>query len=790
MMLEELRHSFRSLRRAPGLTAVSVLTVALGVGAGTALFSVVKAVLLNPLPYPAADRLVRVAEVIGTFTDNVVSYPDFDDWRRQNHSFSTMAAYGTGFVNAGGGQSPQRVAAAGVSDDFFTVLGVPPSRGRVFSAPEQAAQKQNVAILSFGLWQSLYGGDRGILGRTILLNGAGAKVIGIMPRGFAFPDNTALWVPLERNDSRTGHNYEVVARLLPGVSLTQARADISRIARQIKQQYPNPFQGRDASTVSLYSHLVGQVRPALLVLFAAVGFVLLIVCVNVANLLLVRVTTRTRELAVRTALGARRWHLLRQTLVESLVLALAGGAGGFLLATWSMDLLRLVLPAEVPRASEIRIDAGVIGFALAVSALAGILFGVLPAWRASSLNVNEALRAGGRSSTAGKRSHRAQAMLVISEVALSLVLLAGAGLLAQSFWRLRSVDPGFRPDHVLTASIAFPDRSNFVPEYRNLLQKVRAIPGIQRAGTIRDLPLDRGQRDGNFQIEGRPELKDADAGYTIVSPDYLETMAIPAVRGRSLKQADTEDADPVVVINQRFAQEYFPGIDPVGRRVWFNSFEKGPHWRTIVGVAADVRQWGLTRPVRSQAYVPFTQVDHMLAETVLVIRTPLDPTSLASAVRGSIRSVDSGAAVSFRSMESVMAGAVARQRFQMQVLASFAILALLLAAIGLYGVLSYSVSSSRVELGIRMALGAQPGEVFRMITGRALLMVVSGAALGLIGYLAVRRLLAALLFGVGPGDPATLAIATGVLLVVALVAAALPARRATRLDPALALHEE
>jgi putative ABC transport system permease protein len=798
MLFEELRHSLRSFRRAPGLTAISVLTVALGVGAGTALFSVVKAVLLNPLPYPDAGRLVRVAEVMGRSTDNSVSYPDFDDWRRQNRGFTSMAAYDVGPLNAGGGESPQRVTVASVSEDFFDVMGVRPIMGRTFTNEEQTSGKLDTVVVAYGLWQRVYGGDRGIIGRTILLSGMAAKVIGVMPAQFAFPDRTEVWTTImDRTNGRTAHNFHVVARLRPGVTLEQARADISAIARRIKQQYPNPFQSRDASTVSLYSYIVGQVRPALLMLFAAVGFLLLIVCVNVANLLLVRVTARARELAVRTALGARRWHLTRQMLTESLVLALAGGALGLLVASWSMDLLRILLPAEVPRAADIRIDAGVVAFALSISAAAGILFGALPAWRASRLNVNEALRSGSRSYTGGKRSHRTQAALVVSEVALSLVLLAGAGLLAQSFWKLRAVNPGFQPDHVLTASISFPVMgadAGLISKYRELVRQVRAIPGVQAAGTIRDLPVNPIQRDGNFQIENRRDLNDADARYLIVTPGYLEALRIPLLRGRTFTSADSERAAPAAIISAELARVYFPGSDPIGQRIWFNSFDdpNQPRWLTIVGIADDVRQGGLTARLRPQAYVPYTQIIRtgQLSEGTLVVRTPLDPASLAAAVRSRIQAVDRGAAVTFRTMDAVMSDAVARQRFQMQVLAAFALLALLLAAIGLYGVLSYAVSSERVEIGIRMALGAQPGEVFRMVTGRALLMASIGGVLGLAGCLAVRGLLAALLFGVGAGDPATLAAAAALLLVVAFAASSLPARRATRLDPATALREE
>lgn len=795
-MLDELRYGIRSLGRVPSLTAISILTVALGIGAGTSLFSVVKAVLLNPLPYPQADRLVWLTEASGRFRNRAVSFPDFDDFRSQSRSFSVMAAFSTETATVGD-NVPEKAEMVAASEEFFNVLGVRPAVGRTFSQAEQLAAKPSVVILSHGLWQRIYGGDRRILGRTIQLNGVPVTVIGIMPPRFAFPDQTEGWVPLyQRSSARTAHNYRAIGRLRPGVTIEQAQADVSGIARRLKRQYPNPFQNEDASIVSLYSHIVGEVRPALLILFAAVGFLLLIVCVNVANLLLVRVSARARELAIRAAVGAGRWRLLRLTLGESLLLALAGGASGCALAGWSIDLLRILLPASIPRVAEIRMDFGVFVFAFAVSAATGLVFGALPAWRASHSDPNEGLRAGSRSYTAGVRSQRTQGALVISEVALALVLVAGAGLLMQSFWRLRAVNPGFNPDHVLAATLTFPvvdEDHGLIAKYRELFHQVRTIPGTQGAAIAVDPPLSRYSRDGNFVIENRREVKNADAQYSVVTPGYFETLRIPLLRGRDFTDADSERAPGVAIINAEMARVYFPGTDPIGQRIWFPSFEPDePLWLTIIGIAPDVRQRDLIAPVQPQAYVCYAQIRHpgILEDATLVLRGAVDPAGLAPPIRNRLRDIDRGAAVVFRSMDSILADATARQRFQMQVLAAFAILALLLAAIGLYGVLSYAVTRSRNEIGIRLALGAQPAAVFRMVTGRALRLALFGVAFGLAGWVAVHRLLNVLLFGVTAGNAASLAGATALLLLITLLASWFPARRATRIDPASALREE
>lgn len=595
--------------------------------------------------------------------------------------------------------------------------------------------------------------------------------------------------------NRTGHNWRVLARLQPGSTPAQAQAEVGGIERRIKQQYPSPFQAKDAAVVALQEHVTGQARPALMMLFGAVGFLLLIVCVNVANLLLVRVTARTRELAVRTALGAGRRHLIRQMLTESLLLGAAGGAGGLALASLSMEVLRILLPPEMPRAGEIQIDGGVVAFALAVSAAAGLLFGLLPAWRASALNVNDALKSGSRSATASRASKRTQSALVVSEVCLSLVLVAGAGLLARSFWNLRSIDPGFRPDHVLVSDTSFPggEMPAVIAHYRDLLARVRAIPGVESAGTASNLPITGFHPDGHFNIEGRLEQsKSADADYVVVSPGYLSAMGIPLLRGRDFNDGDTENSQHVAVINQQMARVYFPGSDPIGQRIWFDSFNRKENWAAIVGVAGDTRQSSLTKPVDCLAYVLYTQQTYagLLADGNLVLRARVDPAGVAGASRNAIRAVNPDSAPTPRTMESVLAESVARQRFQMEILGAFAALALALAAVGLYGVLSYVVTASRTQIGIRLALGAKPSTIFRMITGHAMAMAAAGVALGALGCVAMRRVLAALLFGIGASDPVTIAAAIAVLLLVTAAAAFFPALRAMRTDPIAALREE
>ncbi len=802
MLLQEFRQGARALMRVPSLTAISVVTVSLGVGAGTSLFSVVKAVLLNPLPYPESDRVAWVAEVNDHGRQTQVAYRNFLDWREQNHSFANLAAYADFPVTVSGGETPQRVRIALVGDDFFTVLRVSAQIGRTFSAGEWKQGSSPTAVIGYGLWQRAFGGDPKIIGSTLRVGGIAPTIIGIMPAETAFPEKTELWLPITTFGDpginvRTGHNWRVIGRLKPDASIEQAQTDISAIERRIKREHPSAFQAKDAAAMLLQSHVVGEVRTALLMLFGAVGFLLLIVCVNVANLLLVRVTARSRELAIRTALGAGRRRLIRQMVSESLLLALAGGAGGLLLAVWSMDLLRILLPASVPRVEDIRVDGAVIAFALAVSTAAGLLLGAIPAWRACATNVNEALKSGSRSATATRQSHRTQGALVISEVCLSLVLVAGAGLLARSFWRLHTIDPGFRPDHVLAVNAGFGKEDTVAKTslaYSDLLGRVRALPGVAAAGTGSNIPIDGFHPDGHFFIDGRrEETRNADAGYVIVSPGYLGTMRIPLVRGRDFSDQDSGNSVPVAIISQEMARRFFPNADPIGKRIWFDSFTDSEHWLTIVGIAGDVREDSLTqKSTYAQAYTLYSQQQKpgLLEDGMLVVRTLADPAMLAGAVRNAVRAVNRDSAPTVRTMQVVMDESLGRQRFQMQVLGGFALLALLLAAVGLYGVLSYMVTANRAQIGIRLALGAPPASVFRWITARALALAGIGVILGALGCLAVRSVLAVLLFGIGPNDPATIAGAIAVLFAVTLAAAFFPARRAMHTDPMVALREE
>ena len=802
MDFDFFRHGTRSLLRAPALSFLSILTVALGVGTGTALFSVVDAVLLKPLPYPDPGRLAWIAEVNEGGRPMQVAQANFEDWRHDNRSFSQLAAFGEGPVNAGGGDTPVRTSGAYVSQAFFDVLGIQPMLGRSFRPAEQQFRAAGTVILGNALWHRAYGADPAVLGRSIKLMGQPFVVIGVMPPGFDYPDRSEVWIAAGAffdSRSRTAHNFRVVGRLREGVTMQQAQSDMDAIAQRLKRQYPSPFMARDAVVVPLDRHIAGEARPALLTLFGAVGFLLLIVCVNVANLLIVRTTTRIREISVRIALGAGRLHLFRQMLAESLGLAAAGGAFGLVLAYWSMDLLRVLLPADLPRAGEIRIDAGVVAFALTISVLSGLLFGVLPAWRASGLNVNEALKSASRSATAGRSAHRAQGALVVSEVCLSLVLVAGAGLLANSYWKLQSVNPGFTPDHVLAANASFttPSRDTgfdrLSPMFSRLLEQLRAIPGVQSAALSRGLPLDGPGPDGHFALENRPQdSAQADAEYRVISPGYLTTMRIPLLRGRDLSEQDTANSLPVVLINAQMARIYWPDEDPLGRRIWFDSFSPKEQWLTIVGIVGDVRESALWRPAAPTAYVTHTQVlsPQILLDENLVLRTTQDPSTIVSAVRDQIHIADQEAAVKFEAMNEVLRRSLARQRFQMQVLVAFASLALVLAAVGLYGVLSFIVTSSRSEIAIRMALGAQERAIFAMIIERALRLAALGVAIGLAGCFAIRKLLLSLLFGISPTDPLTLASATATLIVVALAASWFPARHAIRVDPFSIMHQD
>lgn len=800
-MFQQIRQALRSLRRAPGLTAISVVTVALGVGAGTALFSVVKAVLLNPLPYRDPGQLVWIAPLGDALQEVRASLPDCDDWRRQDRHFALLAAYADVPLLAGGGENPQRTQGAMVTEDFFELLGVAPLMGRTFSQQEhQTRAPLGLVVIGHGLWQRVYGGDPQILGRQITLVGIRATVIGVMPTGFAYPAGAELWVSarsLGEGNVRTARNFRVIGRLGQGARIERAHEDLQAIVAKLKQEYPSPLQPAEVALTPLGSHLTGSVRTPLLILFASVGLLLLIVCVNVANLLLVRVTERSRELAIRTALGAGRRRLFLDLVIESLLLAAAGGGLGILLASWSLEVLSLVIPASVPRAAEVRIDLGVLMFSLGLSTLAGALFGTLPSWRATVVDIHDAIKAAPRGQNRTRRSLRLQSALVISEVALSLILVAGAGLLLSSFSRLRAVDPGFRSDRALAATLSFPmnnaaERGRITARYREILERTRALTGVEAAGVIRDLPFDGVDPDVHFTIQGRSRVVGAIARWQIASPGLMEALQIPLVRGRQFTEADTESGPGVVIISETMARRYWPERDPIGERIWFDGVEPREHWLTIIGVAADVRQSGLTEPAPALAYECYSQlqIPGYLVSATVVVRGKNDAKALAPALRTLIRQVHPQAAVTFRTVDDVLAGATARQRFQTQVMGWFAVMALVIGMVGLYGVMSYMITSNQTAIGIRMALGARPNDVFRSLVWRALVLAGAGSAIGLAGCVALRGVLSKVVFGVGPSEPSVLAGAAVAMLGVALAACWLPARRAMRVNPADVLRGE
>jgi putative ABC transport system permease protein len=805
-MLNDLRYAIRTLRKNPAFAVVAVLTLALGIGANTALFSIVNAVLLRPLPYRDPARIVQLWESNRESRTVLVSHLNFLDWREQSRSFDHMALYSGESVTATGGELPQRTNATAVSRGFFEIFGARAVRGRTFLREDLQPGKSIPAVIGYGLWQRAFALDPNVLGKTLHISGIECHVVGVAQPGFQFPDRTGLWIPFEAfpddGSDRSGHNYSVVGRLKAGVPVATAQAEMNTIAHRLERQYPESNKGQGVNAVPLHEQLVGDVKPALLILLGAVGLVLLIACANVANLLLARSTARSREMAVRTALGAGRTRLVLQVLSESLLLSGIGGSVGLLLALWAMPLLALLIPDSVPRADEIRIDAPVLCFALGVSVLTGVLFGLLPALRLSRNGLNEWLKeAAGRAATG--RTRRAGGVLVVSELALSMVLLITAGLLIRSFFGILRVDPGFRAEHVVTARLSLPVLSLTEPVhpgeilnyYRQILERIQSIPGVAAAGTTTRLPLtDQLNVTGLFDIEGRPPAKlgsSQDAGYRVASPDYFRAMGIPLVRGRDFSEHDSGNAPQTALINETMGRRFWPGQDPLGQRIKFAGMEPQPQWMTVVGVVRDFRESALTSRPEPEAFVPFTQhLDGRLSDPNLVVRGAGDPTLLVSAIRETIRAVDKNVPVEFTAMDALLADSVAQRRFQMRLLALFAGMALMLAAVGIYGVIAYSVSQRTHEIGIRMALGAERADVVRMVIGQGMRMAAVGTAMGILGAVALSRIISAQLYEVSAIDAGTYLAVSLLLLTVALVATYIPARRATAADPLVALRYE
>jgi putative ABC transport system permease protein len=808
-LFKDIRYGVRSLLKHPGFTAIVVITLALGIGASSAIFSVVNTVLLRPLPYARAERIVAIQELNAEGKRVQVTPANFLDWRAQNTAFEQLAAILTRPANLALADQAERIDLAMTSANFFSVFGTQAERGRFFIPSDEEAGHAPIVVVSHGLWQRRFAGDAALVGKPITLDGLSYTVVGIAPPGFQYPDKTEVWVPPfklvptlnERMDPTQVRGFgflSAVALLRPGVSLTQAANEMETITARLRQQYPDTNNRRFNRVVSLHTHLVGETGPMLLLLFGAVTFVLLIACANVANLLLASAATRQKEMAIRTALGASRLRVMQQLLTESLMLALVGGVVGLLLALWGVVLLTKLLPQDFPRLGEINLDWHVLGFTLVASVLTGILFGLAPALQISKTDVQESLKESGRGTSSSRRHNRLRNLLIVGEVALSVVLLIGAGLLFRSFLQLQSVNTGFTPQQVLTLRLS-PAGSNYRRDadymsfYSQTMQRISAIPGVEAVGAINTLPLDKGPTAG-FRIEGRPPLttdKWPGANYRSVSTDYFRAMNIPVVQGRAFNERDTETAPLVMIINQALARRDFPNDNPVGKRINLGNNDPNgqPVWWEIVGVAANVRSLELREEATPEFYL--SSLQDTFTNMFVVVRTSVEPTRVAASVRRAAADVDKSAAVSdVKTMEHIVNDAVTQPRFNLFLLGLFSGIALLLSAAGIYGVTAYSVTQRTHEFGIRMALGAQVGDVLRMIIRQGMLLISLGLAVGLLASFALTRLLRTLLFGVSVTDPLTFVAITLLLTLVALLACYIPARRATKVDPLVALRYE
>ncbi len=799
----DLRYGLRVLFNKPAFTLIALITLALGIGANTAIFSVVNSVLLRPLPYPNAERLMTIWEDHRARNGperEWTSPPGFEDWRDQAKSFDhVVALQGWGPTLTGQGE-PERLVGALVSHDTFAMLGVAPVLGRAFRPEEDQRGVEGVVVISHGLWQRRFGADPSLVGKRISLNGESSAVIGVMPAGFKFPiiGDADIWRPIQPvinpGCQRGCYTIRVMARLKPDATEAQARADLSAVAARIEQQFPDPNSKIGATLVPLHEFLVGPVKTQMLALLVAVGFVLLIACANVANLLLARSATREKEIAIRASLGAGRWRIARQLLSESLLLAVIGGVLGLLLSYWLVNLVVSFSPRGTPRLDEIGIDRRALGYTMAVTVLTGLLFGTAPVWQLFKADLNQSLRDGGKGLQVARSGRRALSALVVAETALALMLLVGAGLLIRSFIRLQRVDPGFNPRNVLTAVVTlpqavYPERNQIAPFYSQLLDRVRTLPGVQSAAAVSSLPLAGSDSDAGFVIEGRPAPQpnqEPVAWYSSVSHDYFRTVGMRLIAGREFTERDHENSPRVVIISEATARRYFPNEDPIGKRIG-NGRPDG--WREIVGVTADVKHFGLNQDARASMFFPHSQQPARLM--FIVARTAAEPLSLSSALRGAVVAMDKNLAVSnIRAMEEITAQSIGQERFTLLLLGLFSALALLLAVAGIYGVMSYAVAQRTHEIGVRMALGAQTGDVLKLVVTQGMVLVLAGVGIGLALALAMTRFIRGLLFGMSATDPMTFAGVAALLALVALVACYVPARRASKVDPKVALRCE
>jgi putative ABC transport system permease protein len=795
-LLKDIRYGIRSLLKRPAFTVVAVVTLALGIGANTAIFSVINAVLLRPLAYDQPDQLV-------TFRSNQ-SVPDLADVIAATHTFNGLGGEVLSPLDYTAGAEPIQFQIGQVTGGYFETLGVKAQRGRYIVPDDDKNGGPFVVVLSNALWRRQFGGDEQIVGKTIPLSGNAYTVIGVMPAGFNSPrDNAEAWTPVHVSNPlaanfRGVHFLRTYGRLAPGTTIAQAGSEMRLIDQQLATQYPADNKNRATALIPLHERVVGQSRSALLVLFAAVCLVLLIACANFANLLLARAAERSREIVIRTALGAGRWRLIRQLLTESVLISLAGGAVGVLIAWWGTSLLVALKPENLPRLQEIGVDARVFAFTFGLSLLTGVIFGLLPAWTASRAGVSESLKEGGRSATAGRAHQRVRNTFVVVELAIALILLVGAGLLVKTFWKLRNVDPGFNTEHLLTMRVELPEaRYKEVDQQTRFrtqaLAGINSLPGVQ-AAMISELPLSGDSLNHDFVIEGRPPIAPGDEPSLetrSVLGDYFHVLQIPLRAGRDFGAQDLDDkAPPVGIANETMVRQYFPNEDPLGKRV---RFVRNPQveWITIVGVVGDVKHFGLDLPEQPALYSPYTQINAWKRWMTFAVRTQADRAAMAQAAKQQIWKVDAQLPITrVHTMDEVSAASFAARRFNMLLLTIFSGLALMLAAVGVYGVMSYAVTQRTQEIGIRMALGAQMGDVRRLVMKSGLVLAAIGVAVGLGGAFALTRLMTSLLFAVEPTDKAIFAIVSVCLVLTALIACYLPARRATKVDPLVALRYE
>ncbi|HSB12530.1 MAG TPA: ABC transporter permease [Blastocatellia bacterium] len=811
-LLQDVRYGLRLLARKPGFAAIAVLTLALGIGANTAIFSVVNAVLLRSLPFPEPDRLVFAAEFLGG-RPMPVSYPNFLDWRSQQRALEKLAAYSADDFNLSGLDRADRVTGELVSDDYFDLLGVTAIRGRAF-LPEEATKPGSapVAVIGHAFWKTRFGGDDHVVGRTVKFNEADFTIVGVAPEGFrGFSGIAEVWMPITMRDAlypatarftflkaRDIHWHRVLGRLKPGVTLAAAQAEMDAIGARIAHDFPQANEGRGVTLIAARERVVGKLRTPLFILLAAVVFVLLIACANVANLFLSRAAARSREIAIRLALGASRWRIVRQLLTESLIVAAIGGVAGLLLSLWGVELLISILPISLPSFATVAVDPRVLVFTSLVSIITGVMMGVVPALQASRTVLNETLKESGRSTT-GRRGNRVRGALVATEIALALMLMIGAGLMLRSFARMLATDPGFDPDHLVTLRFDIPNRK-YQGEQRTtlaqrLVERIGAVPGVASVGATM---LDPFVWDGinlAYTIEGKPAIPPAERDtvyYHNISPNYFRTMAIPLKSGRDFGLNDDLRSPPVMIVSSSFARRYWPGEDALGKRVKFGPEDSTAPWMTVVGVASDMKFRTLRQDENAEPiiYTPLLQ-NQVVVSISLIARTSVDPSHMLGTLREAVQAFDADIPVySVATLEDRLRDQTAETRSYALLLSLFAILAMLLAAIGIYGVMSYSVTQRTHEIGVRVALGAQPRDVRRLVVREGLLIAVMGLAAGFIGALMLTRLMTTLLFNVSPTDPVTFAAIGSALLAVALAACFVPARRATRVDPMVALRCE